>query len=306
MIEVQSLTKLYGSTVAVDDLNFSVPPGKVTGFLGPNGAGKSTTLRLIVGLDQATSGRALIDGRPYHEHRRPLDVVGTLLESRGMHPGRTVAAHLRGLARSNGIDQDRVGEVLDITGVAAVAGMRAKGLSLGMAQRVGIAAALLGDPDLLILDEPVNGLDPEGIRWIRTLIRTLADDGRTVLVSSHLMGEVALSVDHLIVIGRGQLLADVGVAEFVAQHTAAQVMIRTPDPIMLTAVLTTHGIEVFGGLDGVLRAADTTVEVVGEIAARHQIVVHGLRPHEVSLEDAFINLTGASVDHRGRPEEVRR
>jgi len=237
MIEVEDLTKRYGSTLAVDHLTFSVPPGVVTGFLGPNGAGKSTTMRMILGLDRPTAGRALVAGQRYASLKAPLHRVGALLDAKDVHPGRTARAHLTALAVSNGIPTRRVGEVLELTGLSAVAGKRIRGFSLGMSQRLGIAATMLGDPDVLMFDEPVNGLDPEGIVWIRTFMRAMAAEGRTVLVSSHLMSEMALTADHLIVIGRGRLLADVPTREFIDASSGNSVRVRSPQVDRLEEVL---------------------------------------------------------------------
>ncbi|UYQ63470.1 ATP-binding cassette domain-containing protein [Streptomyces peucetius] len=304
MIEVQQLTKRYGSTLALDGLSFRVEPGRVTGFLGPNGAGKSTTMRALLGLDRPTSGRALIGGRRYDELSRPLCTVGALLEARAMHGGRTVHGHLLGLARSNRIPDERVGEVLETVGLADVAHKRAKGLSLGMAQRAGVAAALLGDAQVLLLDEPVNGLDPEGILWIRGLMRHLAGEGRTVFVSSHLMSEMALTADHLIVIGRGRLLADTSVEDFVARNSRSYILIRTPEPERMRDVLAAGGIRADDGPEGVIEAVGTTLETVGSLIAANQVTVYEISPQVASLEEAFMGLTADAVDYRAK-QEVR-
>ncbi|WP_250007690.1 ABC transporter ATP-binding protein [Actinoplanes sp. M2I2] len=301
-VEVRQLTKKYGGTTAVDGLTFSVHPGRVTGFLGPNGAGKSTTMRAIVGLDRPTSGEVLIDGRRYEQLDQPLCQVGALLDAKSLHPGRTVRAHLAGLARSNRIPARRVDEVLELVGLTAVAGKRAKGLSLGMGQRVGVAAALLGDPRVLLLDEPVNGLDPEGILWIRALMKGLAAEGRTVFVSSHLMSEMALTADHLIVIGQGRLLADSSVEEFVNRNSRSYVLIRTPEPEKLRDVLAAGNIVVEPGDGGALEALGTTPEVIGALAAEHRITVYEISPRVASLEEAFMQLTADAVDYRAKQE----
>ncbi|WP_369198774.1 ABC transporter ATP-binding protein [Streptomyces djakartensis] len=298
MIEVRDLTKRYGDTLAVDGLSFRVEPGRVTGFLGPNGAGKSTTMRTMIGLDRPTAGQVLIDGRRYEDLPRPLCTVGALLDAKALHGGRTARGHLLGLARSNRIPDRRVTEVLETVGLSEVAGKRAKGLSLGMAQRLGIAAALLGDPDVLLLDEPVNGLDPEGVLWIRELMKKLAADGRTVLVSSHLMSEMALTADHLIVIGRGRLLADTSVTEFVARHSRSYIRIRTPQPERLLDVLDAAGISATTGADGSIEATGTTQEKLGALVAGEQVTVYEISPQVASLEQAFMQLTGGAVEYR--------
>ncbi|MEU9124383.1 ATP-binding cassette domain-containing protein [Streptomyces sp. NPDC048506] len=299
MIEVCELTKRFGRTTAVHGLSFQVRPGCVTGFLGLNGAGKSTTMRMMLGLDRPTSGEVRIDGLPYRQLREPLRTVGALLEAGSVHGGRTARAHLRWLARSNGIPERRVGEVIELTGLRSAAGKRAGTFSLGMGQRLGIAAALLGDPRVLLLDEPVNGLDPEGIRWIRSLMKDLAYEGRTVLVSSHLMSEAALTVDHLIVIGRGRLLADTGTAEFIDRHTRSCVHVRSPEPERLRAVLAGAGVRVEEGSDvGGLVAVDVRPERISELVAAHGVRVHEVTRQAASLEEAFMRLTGQCADHR--------
>jgi ABC-2 type transport system ATP-binding protein len=297
MIEVAGLSKRYGSTTAVRDLSFVVRPGVVTGFLGPNGAGKSTTMRLILGLDAPTSGEVTVNGRSYGEHRFPLRDVGALLDAMALHPGRTGYAHLSAVARSNGIGKKRVGEVLDEVGLTAAAGRRAGRFSLGMKQRLGIAAALLGDPAILLFDEPVTGLDPEGIVWIRTLFHTLADEGRTVFVSSHLMSEMAQTAQHVIVIGRGRLIADASLDDILARGTSS-VRVRSPRSEELTALVV--------GAGGTVRADAGAVSVtglaaatIGELAAAHGIVLHELAPQQASLEDAFFELTDDSVEYHG-------
>ncbi|MGW7350686.1 ATP-binding cassette domain-containing protein [Streptomyces sp. NPDC054784] len=309
MIEVQQLTKRYGPTLAVDGLSFTVEPGRVTGFLGPNGAGKSTTMRTMIGLDRPTSGCVLIDGGPYARLRHPLRQVGALLEAGALHGGRTARAHLLGLARSNRIPVRRVDEVLDVVGLTGVADRRTQGFSLGMTQRLGVASALLGDPPVLLMDEPVNGLDPEGILWIRGLMKRLAAEGRTVFVSSHLMSEMALTAEHLIVIGRGRLLADTSVEEFVARNSRAYVLVRSPEPERMRAVLSEAGVHTDDGPDGTLEAVGASTETVGGLAARHGVTVYEISPRTASLEDAFMQLTATAADHRAdhrADEGVRR
>jgi ABC-2 type transport system ATP-binding protein len=298
MIEVQKLTKRYGETLAVDGLSFQVRPGRVTGFLGPNGAGKSTTMRAMIGLDRPTSGQVLIDGRRYEQIAQPLRKVGALLEAKALHGGRTAYGHLLGLARSNRIPESRVGEVLETVGLSATAKKRAGGFSLGMAQRLGVAAALLGDPEVLLFDEPVNGLDPEGILWIRELMKKLAGEGRTVFVSSHLMSEMALTAEHLIVIGQGRLLADTTVEDFIARNSRSYIHIRTPEPERMRDVLAGEGIRTDNGPEGVLEALGTTLETVGKLASKHQVTVYEISPRTASLEEAFMQLTADAVDFR--------
>jgi ABC-2 type transport system ATP-binding protein len=296
VIEVTQLVKKYGDTTAVDHLSFSVQPGKITGFLGPNGAGKSTTMRLILGLDRPSSGTALIEGKPYRDLPDPLRYVGALLEARAVHPGRTAFNHLLYLAQTQDIPKTRVTEVLELVGLGAAAGKRTKGFSLGMSQRLGIAAALLGDPKLLILDEPVNGLDPEGIFWIRTLLKALAADGRTVFISSHLMNEMAVTADHLVVIGHGRLVADCPVDEFIDQFSEQSVLVRTPQPERLSAAVETIGGKVRGKSDGALIVTGVEAPAIGEAAAADQIVLHELSPQRASLEEAFMELTREEVE----------
>jgi len=298
MIEVDHVTKRYGDKLAVDDLTFSVRPGIVTGFLGPNGAGKSTTMRMILGLDAPTAGRVQVNGRPYRELRAPLREVGAMLEARAIHTGRTAYNHLLAMAQTHGIPRSRVDEVIDLVGLDAVARRRVGGFSLGMGQRLGIASALLGDPATVILDEPANGLDPEGILWIRTLLRNLAAGGRTVFLSSHNMSEIALTAEHLVVIGRGRLIADTTVADVVAAASrGAAVHVRTPDAGALRDALTADGVVVATTEDGILEVHGLTSEHIGEVAARERIVLHELTPQTASLEDAFMQLTGESVEY---------
>ncbi|CAL9588345.1 Bacitracin transport ATP-binding protein BcrA [Streptomyces sp. enrichment culture] len=304
MIELEGLTKRYGEKVAVNNLSFTVRPGIITGFLGPNGAGKSTTMRMVLGLDRPTAGDVRIDGKHYEQLKDPLTYIGALLEAKAWHGGRSAYNHLLCLAQSNGIPASRVREVLDTVGLSAVAKKKTKGFSLGMGQRLGIAGALLGDPRILMFDEPVNGLDPEGIHWIRNLMKTLASQGRTVFVSSHLMSEMALTADHLVVIGQGRLLADTSMAEFIAENSRSYVRIRTPQREQLLDALHGAGVTVVEVGDGVLEVDGDKSEAVGELAARQQIVLHELSPQRASLEEAFMQLTAESVEyhaHDGQP-----
>ncbi|MGW0224084.1 ABC transporter ATP-binding protein [Streptomyces tendae] len=304
MIELEGLTKRYGEKVAVNNLSFTVRPGIITGFLGPNGAGKSTTMRMVLGLDRPTAGDVRIDGKHYDQLKEPLTYIGALLEAKAWHGGRSAYNHLLCLAQSNGIPASRVREVLDTVGLSAVAKKKTKGFSLGMGQRLGIAGALLGDPRILMFDEPVNGLDPEGIHWIRNLMKTLASQGRTVFVSSHLMSEMALTADHLVVIGQGRLLADTSMAEFIAENSRSYVRIRTPQREQLLDALHGAGVPVVEAADGVLEVDGDKSEAVGELAARQQIVLHELSPQRASLEEAFMQLTAESVEyhaHDGQP-----
>jgi ABC-2 type transport system ATP-binding protein len=304
MITLEGLTKRFGRKVAVDDLTLTVQPGVVTGFLGPNGAGKSTTMRMITGLDRPSSGRALINGEPYAALRRPLQVLGALLDASAAHPGRTAQDHLRAVAASNAIPQHRVPVVLEQVGLSDVARKRTRGFSLGMGQRLGIAAALLGDPPVLLFDEPVNGLDPDGVRWIRELIQTLADEGRTVLVSSHLMSEMQHTADHLIVIGRGRLIADAPLQEVLASASLNAVRVRTPDVEVLVSALRAAGATVDRGIEGELLITGPSIREVGELAYRHQVRLHELAMKSASLEEAYLELTGGAVEYRA--EEVAR
>jgi ABC-2 type transport system ATP-binding protein len=297
MIELAGLTKVFGRTRAVDDLTCTIEPGMVTGFLGPNGAGKTTTMRMILGLDHPTSGTATIDGKPYRELADPLRHVGALLDAKQCHPNRSVRAHLRWLAATHRLSAGRVDEVLDMVGLATVAGKKAGTLSLGMSQRLGIAAALLGDPQVLLFDEPVNGLDPEGIRWVRTLMRTLAGEGRTVFVSSHLLAEMSNTADRLVVIGRGKLIASTTVTEFVGR--ADSVRVRSPQLERLRQVLSEAGVEVDDDEAATaLLVRGAAGEVVGELAARNGITLHELTSQQVSLEDAYMKLTDEAVQYR--------
>ncbi|KJS55038.1 hypothetical protein VM98_15555 [Streptomyces rubellomurinus subsp. indigoferus] len=310
MIEIQGLTKEYDGVRVVDDLSFEVRPGVVTGFLGPNGAGKSTTLRMVLGLDRPTAGRALIDGRPYRELTAPLRRVGALLDAHALHGGRTARGHLRWLAASNGLPDRRVDEVLAQVGLADAAGRRIRGFSLGMRQRLGVAAALLGDPPALLLDEPVNGLDPEGIRWIRTLLRDLAAEGRAVLLSSHLMAEMSLTADHLVVIGRGRLLADAATTDFIDRHGRPRIRVRAVDPTKLAALLGGGALPEPGAdavtaepaEDGAWEVTGAAPERIAALAAAHGVVLYEIAVHQDSLEEAFMRMTADSVDYRA---EVR-
>jgi ABC-2 type transport system ATP-binding protein len=313
MIEVKALSKRFGTTVAVDALTFTIRPGHVTGFLGPNGAGKSTTMRMILGLDAPTDGSVAVNGRPYGAIRRPLHEVGAVLEVRAVHGGRSAYNHLLCLAQSNGIPPRRVDEVLGLVGLDGVGRRRAGKFSLGMSQRLGLAAALLGNPPILICDEPVNGLDPEGIRWIRTLLRGLAAEGRTVFVSSHLMSEMALTADHLIVIGQGRLLADASTADVIAGNSHSYVLVQSPDATGLAALLRQAGATVAPATDqpagaagrGGLRVTGLDVTAIGDIAARHGVALHGLTPHRASLESAYLQLTRDQLDFPTDPHATR-
>ncbi|SDS23900.1 ABC-2 type transport system ATP-binding protein [Paraoerskovia marina] len=297
MIEARGLVKKYGSKTAVDGVSFTVRPGVVTGFLGPNGAGKSTTMRMIMGLDRPSDGSVTLNGKPYASHRSPLTEAGALLEAKAIHPGRSARDHLRALATTHGIGDRRVDEVIDMTGLTAVARKRAGGFSLGMGQRLGIATALLGDPKTLILDEPVNGLDPEGVLWVRNLAKYLASEGRTVFLSSHLMSEVALTADHVIVIGRGKILADVPVSEFV-DDGGGSVRVRTPDAARLVEVTSADGVTVTADEPGLLQISGLDAQRIGELAAEHRIVLHELTPQASTLEDVYMELTSDSVEYR--------
>ena len=298
MIEAHNVSKRYGDKIAVDDLSFTVRPGIVTGFLGPNGAGKSTTMRLILGLDAPSGGSVTVNGKAYREHAAPLFEVGTMLEARAIHTGRSASNHLLALAQTHGIGRPRVEEVIDLVGLREVARKRVGSFSLGMGQRLGIASALLGDPETLILDEPANGLDPEGIRWIRTLMQDLAAEGRTIFVSSHLMSEMSLMADQLIVVGRGRLIADTSVEEFIRQASSDVVRVRTPDPTGLSNVLTGEGITISSGKEqGLLEVKGLRADAIGDLAAAHGIALHELTPEQASLEDAFMRMTHDAVEY---------
>jgi ABC-2 type transport system ATP-binding protein len=303
MIEARDLTKRYGDKVAVDHLSFTVQPGRVTGFLGPNGAGKSTTMRLILGLDRPNSGSATINGQRYADLPSPLRTVGALLEAKSVHTGRSAANHLLFLAQSQGLPKSRVGEVLELVGLKDVARKRAGGFSLGMAQRLGIAAALLGDPTVLLLDEPVNGLDPEGVLWVRNLMKHLAGEGRTILVSSHLMNEMAVTADHLIVIGRGRLIADAPTQDVIARSSSESVgvRVRSPEADRLTELIRGQGGSVSTLTDGpdagALMVVGLPAPRIGELAASGSVVLHELSPQQATLEEAFMELTAGSLEY---------
>jgi len=304
MIEAEGLTKRYGDTLAVDDLSFSVEPGKITGFLGPNGAGKTTTMRLILGLDRPTAGRVTINGKPFNEVAQPMRQVGALLDAKAVHGGRSAYNHLLCLAETNNLPRRRVDETLALVGLNEVARKRSKGFSLGMGQRLGIAAALLGDPAILMFDEPVNGLDPEGILWIRNLMKALAAEGRTVFVSSHLMSEMEHTADHLLVIGRGRLISDCTVAEFIAANSRQSVRVRTPQPAALARAVTAAGGQVREDDDGLMTVQGLGVSQVGDLAFENSVRLHELAPAQASLEQAFMELTASSVQfHAGMPDQ---
>jgi ABC-2 type transport system ATP-binding protein len=298
MIEADGLTKRYGETTAVNDLSFSVRPGIVTGFLGPNGSGKSTTMRLVLGLDAPTSGDVTVAGKHYAEHPAPLHEVGALLEARSVHTGRSAYNHLLSLAQTHGIPKRRVSDLIELVGLEAVAKKRAGQFSLGMGQRLGIAAALLGDPEVVMLDEPVNGLDPEGIRWIRDLLKSLAAEGRTVFLSSHLMSEMAMTADHLIVIGRGRLIADESVRDFVRRHSRNIVRVRSPQAVELAEVVSSPDVVVDSIEPGLLEIEGLTAEQIGEAAAARGYVLHELTLQQVTLEDAFIDITQDELEFK--------
>jgi ABC-2 type transport system ATP-binding protein len=298
MIEVTGITKRYGETLAVNDLSFEVKPGQVTGFLGPNGSGKSTTMRMIMGLDRPDAGQTTVNGVTYGRLGWPLREVGALLEARAIHPGRSAHNHLLALAQTNDIPDSRVEEVLDVVGLASVAHKRAGTFSLGMGQRLGIASALLGDPSVLLFDEPINGLDPEGIRWVRNLLKGLGREGRTIFVSSHLMSEMALTADHLVVIGRGRLIAEMPVTDFIAQSSQQFVRVRTVQPNEFREVMQSNGATVVQEEDGALSVVGLNAEEIGDIAFDRRLPLHELSPQLASLEEAFMELTQDSVDYR--------
>jgi len=300
MIDISDVTKRYGETVAVDHLSFEVRPGEVTGFLGPNGAGKSTTMRMIVGLDAPTSGQVTVDGRPYRELRFPLCHVGALLEAKAVHPGRSARDHLRWLADANAISRRRVDEVLELVGLAEVANRRSGGFSLGMGQRLGIATALLGDPATLLLDEPVNGLDPEGIQWIRQLLRSLAAEGRSILVSSHLMSEMALTADRIIVVGRGRLIAEGTVEDIVGRSSTGYVRVDAADPERLRRLLEERDADVTSQPDGTLTVIGMGAREIGIVAGVAGLTLYELTPRTASLEEAFMELTRDATEYTTR------
>ena len=302
MIEARDLSKHYGGKRAVDHLSFTVPPGKVTGFLGPNGAGKSTTMRLLLGLDRADTGSATIDGKPYRDLAEPLRVVGALLEARAVHTGRSAYNHLLILAQTQGLPRRRVEEVIDLVGLHDVARKRAGGFSLGMGQRLGIAAALLGDPPVLVLDEPVNGLDPEAILWLRTLLRRLAAEGRTVFLSSHLMNEMAVTAEHLIVVGRGRLIADCTTQQFIARSSQKSVLVKSPHVRRLAELIAAAGAAAAAAEADELTVTGMPAERIGYLAAREGLEIYGLTPQSATLEEAFMDLTRSSLEY-GTPAD---
>ncbi len=299
MIDAVGLTKKFGDKTAVDDLSFSVRAGMVTGFLGPNGAGKSTTMRLILGLDHPTSGQTRVNGRSYSSFKAPMTEIGALLEAKSVHPGRSARSHLMALAASHGIPSRRVDEVIDLVGLTPVARKRAGGFSLGMSQRLGLAAALLGDPETLVLDEPVNGLDPEGVAWVRNLVRYLADEGRTVFISSHLMSEVALTADHVIIIGRGRLIADAPMSELIARASGVVTRVRSPQASQIADTAHRTGRTVVANEDGTLTVNGWSAQAIGEAAARQGWVLYELTPLQRSLEDVYLELTNSAVEFHG-------
>jgi ABC-2 type transport system ATP-binding protein len=302
MIEARGLSKRYGDTLAVDNLSFSIAPGKITGFLGPNGAGKTTTMRMILGLDHPTSGAVTVNGKPFASLTQPMRQVGALLDAKALHGGRSAHNHLLCLAQSNNLPTHRVDEVLGLVGLSEVGKKRAKGFSLGMGQRLGIAAALLGDPEILMFDEPVNGLDPEGILWIRNLMKALAAEGRTVFVSSHLMSEMENTADHLLVIGRGKLIADCTVQEFIAANSQLTVRVRTPQQDQLSKLVAAAGGTIRDSGDGAVVISGLGVTEIGDLAYENSVRLHELSPIHASLEQAFMDLTASSVQfHAGVP-----
>lgn len=299
MIAASELTKRYGTKTAVEDLTFTVRPGMVTGFLGPNGAGKSTTMRMILGLDAPTAGSVTVNGKPYAGHPAPLHEVGALLEARAVHTGRSAYNHLLAMAATHGISRTRVQEVIDLAGLSEVARQRVGAFSLGMGQRLGIACALLGDPQTLILDEPVNGLDPDGVLWVRNLLKSLAAEGRTIFVSSHLMSEMAMTAEHLIVIGKGKLLADQPIADFIDAAGRTSVLVRTPDAARLREQLAGPDVTVSSSAAGELEVTGLSAEEIGEVAFDARIRIHQLTSTQPSLEEAFMELTNDAVEFHG-------
>jgi ABC-2 type transport system ATP-binding protein len=297
MIEAHDLTKRYGDKTAVDHVSFTIAAGSVTGFLGPNGAGKSTTMRMVVGLDRPTAGSVTVNGKPYAKHRSPLSEVGVLLDAKAVHTGRSARSHLRSMAATHGIPTKRVDEVIEMTGLAGVAGKRVGGFSLGMGQRLGIAAAMLGDPRTLILDEPVNGLDPEGVQWVRHLVRDLAAEGRTVFLSSHLMSEMAQTADQLLVIGRGKIIAAGPVQEVIDSVTGSTIRVRSPRATELANLVRGDGVTITSAEAGMLELHGITAMQIGETAAKHGIALHELSPQSASLEEAYMSLTQDAVEY---------
>ncbi|AZP14808.1 ATP-binding cassette domain-containing protein [Streptomyces aquilus] len=306
MIEAHELTKRYGDKTVVDALSFVVKPGEVTGFLGPNGAGKSTTMRMVVGLDTPTRGTVTVNGTSYARHAAPLHEIGTLLEAKSVHPGRSAFNHLMTLAHTHGIARRRVDEVIELAGLASVAGKRVGAFSLGMGQRLGIAAALLGDPAIVMLDEPVNGLDPEGVLWVRNLLRDLADEGRAVMLSSHLMSETALIADHLVIIGRGRLLADTTVDDFTREASGGGVKVATAEAARLRSLLAGPGVTISSSSAEELLVSGRDAREIGRIAAEHGVALYELTPQAVSLEAAFMDLTRDVVEYQSHPAETER
>ncbi|MGX1480558.1 UNVERIFIED_CONTAM: ABC-2 type transport system ATP-binding protein [Streptomyces canus] len=306
MIEVSELTKRYGDKTVVDNLSFTVKPGEVTGFLGPNGAGKSTTMRMIVGLDSPTKGSVTVSGRPYAMQSAPLHEIGTLLEAKSVHPGRSAFNHLMALAYTHGISRSRVDEVIELAGLTSVAGKRVGAFSLGMGQRLGIAAALLGDPTIVMLDEPVNGLDPEGVLWVRNLLRSLADEGRAVMLSSHLMSETALIADHLVIIGRGRLLADTTVDDFTREASGGGVKVATSETAKLRSLLSGPDVTITSSSTEELLVLGRDAREIGAIAARHGVALYELTPQSASLEAAFMELTRDAVEYQSAPADTER
>ncbi|MGW9629275.1 ABC transporter ATP-binding protein [Agromyces sp. NPDC055520] len=298
MITAEGLVKRYGAKTAVNDISFTVRPGQVTGFLGPNGAGKSTTMRMIVGLDRPSDGSVTVNGKPYAAHRAPLHEVGALLDAKAVHTGRSAYNHLLAMAATHGIGASRVREVIELTGLESVARKRVGGFSLGMGQRLGIAAAMLGDPATLILDEPVNGLDPEGVLWVRQFVRHLASEGRTIFLSSHLMSEMALTADHLIVLGRGEIIADAPVADIIAGGTRPRVLVRSPHSSQLAELLAAPEVAVIRSEAGVLEVTGVEASGIGDLAALNQLTIHELTPLSASLEEAYMALTSDAVEYR--------
>ncbi|MDH6514010.1 ABC-2 type transport system ATP-binding protein [Streptomyces sp. SAI-135] len=306
MIEARELTKRYGDKTVVDELSFTVKPGEVTGFLGPNGAGKSTTMRMVVGLDAPTKGSVTVNGMSYAKHRAPLHEIGTLLEAKSVHPGRSAFNHLMALAYTHGIPRRRVDEVIELAGLTSVAGKRVGAFSLGMGQRLGIAAALLGDPAIVMLDEPVNGLDPEGVLWVRNLLRSLADEGRAVMLSSHLMSETALIADHLVIIGRGRLLADTTVDDFTRQASGGGVKVVTGEATRLRSLLAGPGVTISSSSAEELLVSGRDARQIGLTAAEHGVALYELTPQAVSLEAAFMDLTRDVVEYQSHPADTGR
>ncbi|GHB83113.1 ABC transporter ATP-binding protein [Streptomyces umbrinus] len=306
MIEARELTKRYGDKTVVDHLSFTVKPGEVTGFLGPNGAGKSTTMRMIIGLDSPTAGSVTVNGRSYAKHDVPLHEIGSLLEAKSVHPGRTAFNHLMALAYTHGISRRRVDEVIELAGLTSVAGKRVGAFSLGMGQRLGIAAALLGDPAIVMLDEPVNGLDPEGVLWVRNLLRGLADEGRAVMLSSHLMGETALIADHLVIIGRGRLLADTTVDDFVREAGGGGVKVATAEAGKLRSLLAGPDVTISSSSAEELLVSGRSAREIGAISAEHGVALYELTPESVSLEEAFMELTRDAVEYHSAPADTER